>query len=915
MKISTNLWSGWIFNKQFIIWLMRVSFTILISFFFSLQLLTAASVKGQKISDERVSVKLKDEGLLIAIKQIEAQSSFRFFYRKSEVKEITGLNMELGLRTIENTLNELLKGSKISFKQFENSIYLEKRNKQDGYTIRGRILDPEQRPAQLAIIKIVKVSDSRLSFTVLADTSGRFNMRLNEKGEYMLKVSSPQRDTLFHNFTISNLSEVNLPDLILPRSAIILKDVDIISKRPLLSRSIDKLTLNIEGSAYEKGEDALRLFRVIPGIVMNGRDILFRGSEGVTVFVDNRRVLLQGDQLLSYLRSIPSESIRSYELKAVPGAEIDAQNAGVVINIVLKSEYKYGMTGNFSTGYWYNDQENTKATTFLNYRAGKFNLQGGANYFWSPAFYQDEIIQKFKGNDVVSRQTESYLERFHNISYNTGVDYKVSSNQTIGLNYNMFTNPGSVSSTYSTDIGYYANELAKTADSTSQARKSTIFTYANHMANLFYRNKLDTLGSRLDVGYSYIYYGLKDPSALETQYLNTTGLKFRPSDSLFTKTIGKSNVHVANIDLEQYFTKSTVLNVGGKFTTSSTDYTMDFRNGLNEQASLDPLKSNRFLYNEYILAFYTSVTGTLKAIDYKIGLRVEQTNYNGESITTQQTIGRNLWNLFPSLFLNRKFGADHSVSLSYNRRIERPGFRQLNPFVTYTNLNSIQEGNANLQPYFSNNLQLEYLLKNKYTLTVGYQNTNDGIAGDISNRGETIVYRDENISDEANIFSSLYIPIKLTKWWEFNTNATVRYRTIDVKGSINIHRAKLTQNLWATSKFNLPGKYFVEVSGFFNSNGFYGIYDSYRSGKIDVAVKKSFFKNRLTSSLEFQDPFYLYKPKNVINTENFTRTVVRKQLDFVRSIGLFLTYNFSSGKKQNNKENVNSAGNEARSRL
>lgn len=904
-----------ILNKQFIVWLMRVSIIIFLFLLTSLQFLMAVPVNGQKMSDYKVTIRLEDESLLAGLKKIEAQTNFRFYYRKSEIKEITDLNIAFSTRTVENTLYELLKNTDFSFRQVNNNILLERRRQETGYTVRGRVIGSDHKPVELATIQIMKVTNQSIVSTALADTGGRFSLKVYEQGDYLLKISSVGTDSLMQKVTVGNAEVLEVPDIVLNKSAIQLKDVAITTTRQLISRSLDKLILNVEGSIYEKGEDALKLFNVIPGVYVSGKEIVFRGSEGVTVYIDNRKVLLSGDQLLSYLRSIPSESIKSYELKAVPGAENDAQNGGVIINIVLKSEYKYGLSGNVSSGYWYNKYDNTKATTFLNYRAGKFNFQGSFNYYWTPAFYEDNINQQFKSTGIISKQTEKYDERYHNIGYNGSVDYKLNSQQTVGVSYNMFTNPGSVSSIFKTDIDYLANIQASTVDSSLHTQKSTTFRYVNQMTNAFYRNKLDTIGSKLDIGYSYISYGLRDPSALETQFLNGEGAESHPRDSLFTKTIGKSMVHVANVDLEKHLFKSLIFNTGSKFTASNTDYSMDYRNGLNDQSPLDPLKSNRFLYSEYILAFYGTLAKSFKQWDFKVGIRTEQTNYHGKSVTTEQTIGRNQWNFFPSAFLNRKIGENHSLTLSYNRTINRPGFRQLNPFVTYISLNSIQEGNPNLRPYFSNNLQLEYLLNRKYSLTVGYQNTNNAITENLTNIGDVIISRDENINDNKNVFTSLYIPIKLTNWWEINTNVTLRYRTIDIHGTVALNRSKFTQYLRTASKFNLPRKYFVEVSGFYKSNDFYGIYDQQRVGKLDINIKKSFLNDRLTSSFELQDPFHLYKPRYEINTSEFTRNVLRNRLDFVRYIGVFFTYNFSSGKKQDNKENVDAAGNEARGRL
>lgn len=901
-------------NRHFIIWLMRVSTVVFLFILISFQVLLAVPVSSQSMRDYKVSLKLEDESLLTGIKRIEEQSIFRFYYRKSEIKRITDLNIAFRTRTVENTLYELLKNTGFSFRQINNNILL-KKQQQVAYMLKGRILTSDRKTVEFATIQINKATNSQLITSALADTAGRFNLKVYEQGDYLLKVFSPGTDSLILKVNVGDTSSLELPDIILKIKSIQLNGVTIRSRTPLLRRSTDKLTLNVEGSVYEKGEDALRLFNVIPGVRVEGKDILFRGSESVTVYVDNRKVMLQGDQLFAYLRSIPSESVKSYELRAVPGAEYDAQNGGVIINIVLKSEYRYGLSGNVSSSYWYNGSHNRMGSTFLNYRAGKLNVQGGFNYRRAPAFYEDSIIQEFKSTGIYSPQTEKYKEDYHSIGYNIGLDYNLNLQQTIGVSYNKFSNPGDISNLTTTNIDYLANAHTNSIDSSLYTSKDTRFRYTNQMTNVFYRNKLDTLGSKLDAGYSYIYYGLRDPSAIESQFLNVGGIESHPRDSLFTDTRGKSSVHVINIDFEKYFSKSWVLGAGGKYTNSKTDYSMDYRQGLSEQSSLDTLQSNRFLYNEHILAFYGTLAKSFDQWDIKIGLRTEQTNYNGLSITTGKTIGRNQWNLFPSAYVNRKIGADHSLTLSYSRRINRPGFRDLNPFITYTNLNNIWEGNPDLRPYFSDNLQLEYLWKNKYSITTGYQNTRNAIATNVTNVGDLIISKDENISDNNNVFMSVYIPLKLTNWWEFNTNATLRYTTIDIQSTPAVHRSKLSQNVWASSKFNLPGNYFMEISGSFSRNSFYGIYDQFNVAKMDLSVKKSFFGDRLTARLELQDPFHLYKPHYEINTPEFRRNVIRNKVDWARYAGIWLTYNFSKGKKKNNKDNIDAGGNEARGRL
>lgn len=780
--------------------------------------------------------------------------------------------------------------------------------------ISGRIKDDQGKLISQVSIALRSAKDSTLIKGTVSNEDGYFIFENIDKLDYILQFSHLNYKELYKDISLKkDLVETQI--VLSNSNPIKLDEIKVKKKKPLLIRSPDKLILNIEESIYEKGENGFRLLNIIPGVNANGKDISFRGSEGVTVYVDNRRIMLSGDQLITYLQNIPSESIKLYELKTVPGSEHDAQNAGVVINIELKSEYRFGLSGNINTGYWYNRYNNGNGSALLNYRIGKLTIQAGGNYRNSPAFYEDDIYQLAKESGVDSRQTEKYVEKFNTYGYNFGIDFRLTENQTLGGNYTMFTNPGDRDNTTKTKTNFLKDDNPELLDSSQISDKRDNFYYKSQMANIFYRNKLDSFNSKLDIGYSFVKYNLDNPSTVETRYFNRDNIETGKRDSLYTHNNGNSYAHVFNIDLEKNLKGSLSFNIGGKYSVSRTDYLMQYRKGLTELSTLDSNMSNDFLYNEKILAFYTSVSKSLKNWQFKAGIRAEHTDYDGNSSSGEQKISRNRWDWFPSAYINRKLGDNHSLTVSYGRRINRPGFRQLNPFTFYTSANNIQEGNPNLLPFFSNNIQLEYLLKSKYSFTAGFQNTKNGIATRINNIEGLIISRDENISDNYNVFLSAYIPIKITKWWEFNINTTLRNTKIDVSSIPEVHRSKFSQNFWATNRINLPNKYYLEISGFYNRNTFYDFYDAHNVGKIDIYVKKSFFNDKLTTRLEIGDPFHLFKPGQDIITPTLVRNIYRNKIDFSRYIGVWFNYNFSSGKKSTNRENIDAGGNEVRGRL
>lgn len=196
---------------------------------------------------------------------------------------------------------------------------------------------------------------------------------------------------------------------------------------------------------------------------------------------------------------------------------------------------------------------------------------------------------------------------------------------------------------------------------------------------------------------------------------------------------------------------------------------------------------------------------------------------------------------------------------------------------------------------------------------MGYQNTQKAINTVYKNEAAVIISTDENINNNRNLFLSLSIPVKITKWWELSSSLTARYTTIEIKDQPVRKMSKLSQNVWVSNRVNFLKGYFLEITGIYSGNNFIGIYDLNSQGRIDINMKKSFLKDKLTAMLNLGDPFNLYKIGWNVNENHFTRQIHRQIATRYISIGL--TYNFSGGKKQTERENVEAAGSDARGRL
>ncbi|HEY0176740.1 MAG TPA: carboxypeptidase-like regulatory domain-containing protein, partial [Pedobacter sp.] len=182
-------------NKSSIRQFMRVNVVIILITLTTFQALLATSTKGQDMHTDKVTVGLRDENLISGIKKIEQQTSLRFYYRKADIKMLTGLNLPAGTRTVEQTLSELLQNTFFSFRQIGDNILLERNDHQTGYQVQGRVTDIHHKAVEFVTVSVQKSADHQQIQTAQTDTGGHFQFTIREKGDYLISISAPGMDS------------------------------------------------------------------------------------------------------------------------------------------------------------------------------------------------------------------------------------------------------------------------------------------------------------------------------------------------------------------------------------------------------------------------------------------------------------------------------------------------------------------------------------------------------------------------------------------------------------------------------------------------------------------------------------------------------------------------------------------------
>lgn len=775
------------------------------------------------------------------------------------------------------------------------------------FSITGKLLNEDKSALISSQVILRNKKDSIVVKVSISDNQGDFVFKNISNGEYLINIVDEKIDISHKTIKIIDES-INLGNIIVYNRTKLIDEVVI--TKPLIEKKINKTIINVENSIYKVGEDTYRLLNISPEIQAdNIGNITFRGNESVTIYMDGRIMRLEGRELMGFLKSIPSESIKNIEISSVPSAEFDASSKGAIININTKKNYKYGLTGNI-----YNEMQQHRyfqwnSGLFLRYRKQKIITQMNYSFGTGRGFNDNNDTQTFFDKPIQFNQHEDYREKIGVHNLNLGFDYEINEKNLLGTNYNLNYWDGTTSGV-STNL--MKNTINYNVDSIYVTNNRRPLKLNNQSLDLFYKYKIDSLGSKINFGYNYLNYNNVQDSYLENKFYDQYGQILRQSEFFAIKNPLKINIHTINFDLNKLLKNDLTIQFGSKYISSKTNNSIQYYDGINEM--FNKKKSNDFLYNEDILSFYSSMTKKWKKWGINLGMRVENTKYDANSPTMIQSFSQSRWDLFPSIFIEYKPSEKNSFNLSYGRRITRPPFRLLNPFENVQNPFFITKGNPFLKPYFSNSLEFTYSLNKKHNFTAYYQK-NTAIINNIFNintNNQTISTFD-NINDESMYLISYSTYFDIYKWWNFNVYTNVVYRKITVNNSIPQSYEKVTPYIRISNTFKIQDNFYIDLNGNYFSKSFYSIYDLYPQGVINLSVRKSFFENKLSASLNFNDLFNVKRIRMNIDEASFNKEIENRYA--TRSVSLRLSYNFSKGKKKTDRQNVESINNNEVNRI
>lgn len=784
--------------------------------------------------------------------------------------------------------------------------------------INGTVLSA-QKPVDAASIGLLRAKDSGVVKLAVSDKTGAFELENLKQGKYLVSVQAAGHAKFY-----SEVFELSASNISYTLKAISLKPlskelaaVTVTASKPLIEQKIDRTIVNVEASVSNTVTNALEVLEKSPGIsVDKDGNISLKGKQGVQVFIDGRPTYLSGQDLANMLRNMQSSQLDQLEIMTNPPAKYDAAGNSGIINIKTKKNKQVGYNGSVSAGYGQGVYPKTNESVNMNYRAGAINLFGNMSYSYRERF-QTLTIQRSFSDDatkaVLSRfsQENNLFNQDKGLNGKIGMDYFASKKTTIGVVFTGSSSQSDFSSKGTINIADPNNvPLSQT-----RAFSDNLASWDNFSSNVNLRHALDTTGSEITGDLDYIKYNSGNNQNVTNAYYTPSGsvLAGMKPDTLLGHLPQNVEIYSAKVDYLKPLKKGARFEAGLKSSMVRTDNNASYDSLINNNKVHDYGRSNHFIYKENINAVYVNLSGPIsKKISGQLGLRFEQTHSDGNQATTGIVFTRDYAQLFPTMFLQYQANAKNTFVLNYGKRISRPDYSDLNPFVTFLDRYTYQQGNPNLQPQFSHNIEFTHTYNNFLTTTLNYTKTTD-IIQDVfeqnSSKNETYIKK-SNIASRDQFGISMNAFVNITKWWSSNTYINVynnRFKGIVNNEYVNVGATTGMANV--NEQFKFSKGWGGEVSGFYRTPGLEGILKLSGFGAMNLGISKQVMKNKGSIRLSVRDVLWTQKMSGASQLNNVDARF--QQYSDSRVVNLNFTYRFSKGKVGNTQRKRGGAGDEA----
>jgi hypothetical protein len=791
-----------------------------------------------------------------------------------------------------------------------------KTSAQNGFTIEGKITNNQNKAIPSIQITLTNANDNSVAKIEITDTDGNFSINNLKEGNYKVVLDDMEYSP-YQSETIALSSSnpvVNLSPIVLSaRTSTDLQEVVITKKKPFIENKIDRTVVNVDAFITAAGGDAMDVLEKSPGIsVDQNGTITFKGKSGVQVFIDDKPTYLSGAELEAYLKSLPASTLDKIELMTNPPAKYDAAGGAGIINIVSKRSKARGFNANLTSRFNQGKKGGHRQGLNFNYMEDKIRVFGNVGFAENNPINDLFIFRKFKDNNGATTslfyQNSDLNMKIKSTNARIGMDYYASDKTTIGFGLSGILRNNNQNS----DVNSEVTDANMVLDSTIVAYNRQKQKFKNGGINVNLRHDLDSLGQRITLDLDYLKY---DTSSKQTfnNYVYQPDNSLSNQDELRGFLPSDLNIYALKTDYTLPFKDGSTFETGYKVSYTKTDNIADYRDVINGEEIPNYNSSNHFKYNEIINAAYVNLNTNYKRFGFQMGLRLENTESKGNQLGNVEQeaskFKRNYTNLFPTVYVQYKLDSigNNQLVVNYGRRINRPYFQDLNPFISPLDKFTFYSGNPYLNPSFANNYELSYRYKGLFSTTLSYGSSKDDINETIEINDGIYYSRPGNIgkSEFYSLNANLQLPV--TKWWNTNIYSEVTHSKF--KSKLYTEDLNSSGTFWSISvnnSFKFDKGWSAELSGNYHTDIVSSQFVLLSRSNINIGVQKKLLQDKASIKLSVNDIFYSNINNGIIKNLQNTEANWTNKYDS-RFAALTFTYSFGKSFAPKNQYNSNGA--------
>jgi len=634
--------------------------------------------------------------------------------------------------------------------------------------VTGKIVNESKESIPFANVAVYRTDDKSLVGGTASDIDGNFTIDV-KPDTYNFKFSFLSFQTLTKSNIVVEKEGINFGEIQLVSEAREIDEVEVVADKSQMELKLDKRVFNIEQDLANAGSNAAEILDNIPSVQVDVEgNISLRGSENVRVLIDGKPSTITGTSTADVLRQFQGSMIERVEVITNPSARYDAEGEVGIINIVLKKNKRKGINGGVEVVAGYPD--NYRLAFNLNYRTGKLNLftSYGLSYRDSPG--GGSGYQEFKRNDSIISILETENDR-----------QRQSFGQNIRLGTDIFLND------YNT-ITVSGLFNVSDEENIAELEYRDLNPQKELLQRSFREDVEDETGQNVEASFNYTKTFKEEDRKWSTDFqwsesddLEASNIEeiFQPSGDVVTQVTSNLEANrtiLIQSDYVQPLKNDRVIEGGIRTTLRTIENEFSVEQDTNGRGfSIDPRFNNNFQFDENVYAGYVQFGNEIDKFSYQLGLRAEISDIKSDLKLTNEVFKQDYFNFFPSAFFTYKVDKTKQFQLSYSRRINRPNYRYLLPFQTFSDNRNFWQGNPNLVPEYTDSYEvgyLRYFKKGSFFTSLYYRHRTNVIERIVqANDDGTTIRFPINLSTEDNVGVELNGSYRFSKRVSLNANA------------------------------------------------------------------------------------------------------------------------------------------------